>query len=106
MNRHKLLHWLAECTGDDIWSMEHCRLRGVPEEWLTQLRDVYESGFQSHSQKIFFGEKLINQFEGVRDVDLACRIAAALGLNIAKIVSESFSRSDCVTKIKESLEDE
>jgi hypothetical protein len=55
---------------------------------------------------IYFAEKLVNQFEGVRDVDLACRIAAALGMNVAKIVSSSVSRSDCVSKIKESLEED
>lgn len=55
---------------------------------------------------IYFAEKLINQFEGVRDVDLACRIAAALGLNVAKIVSASANRADCVIKIKELLEED
>jgi hypothetical protein len=106
LNRHKLLLWLSECTGDDIWSIQHCQQRGVPADWVTELRDVYESGFQSPSQMIYFAEKLVNQFEGVRDVDLACRIAAALGMNVAKIVSSSVSRSDCVNKIKESLEED
>lgn len=78
----------------------------MPADWITELRDVYESGFQSASQMIYFAEKLVNQFEGVRDVDLACRIAAALGMNVAKIVSASVSRSDCVNKIKESLEED
>ena len=78
----------------------------MPVDWITELRDVYESGFQSPSQMIYFAEKLVNQFEGVRDVDLACRIAAALGMNVAKIVSSSVSRSDSVSKIKESLEED
>lgn len=78
----------------------------MPEDWITQLRDVYESGFQSQSQRIYFAEKLVNQFEGVRDIDLACRIAAALGVNVAKIAAASISRSDCVVKMKESLEEE
>jgi hypothetical protein len=106
LNRDKLLFWLSECTGDDIWSIQHCQQRGLPVDWITELRDVYESGFQSPSQRIYFAEKLVNQFEGVRDVDLACRIAAALGVNVAKIAAASLSRSDCVVKIKESLEED
>jgi hypothetical protein len=100
------LLWLSECTGDDIWSIQHCRTRGVPEEWILQLRDVYESGFQSQSQMIYFADQLVNQFEGVRDVDLACRIGDALGVNVAKIATRSLTRLNCVAKIKESIEDD
>ncbi len=47
MNRLRALMLLQECTGDDIWSLEHCRLRQVPEEWIEELSDCFESGLST-----------------------------------------------------------
>ena len=47
LTRLKALHLLAECTGDDLWSVSHCRLRGVPDHWISELTDCFESGFDS-----------------------------------------------------------
>ena len=100
MNRSHALMLLSECTGDDIWSIEYCRQRLVPEAWIKQLRDAYESGFDSNDATIF-----VNQFAGVRDVDLACKLGQFLGLEIDRIVSSQYSRSGVVGAIREAMEE-
>lgn len=105
MNRNHALLLLSECTGDDIWSVEYCRQRAVPNSWIRQLRDAYESGFDCQDSQIFFQERLVNQFEGVRDVDLACMIARFLELDVERIVQCQASRSGVVRAICEALEE-
>lgn len=105
MNRSRLLVLLQECNGDDIWSFEECQRQGVPKAWIQELCDIYESGFQANTQTIYYKGKVTNQFEGLRDVDLACRIATELGLNLRDILEFSISRMDCVHRIKEALEE-
>lgn len=105
MNRSHALMLLSECTGDDIWSIEYCRQRLVPEAWIKQLRDAYESGFDSNDARIFYREKLVSQFAGVRDVDLACKLGQFLGLEIDRIVSSQYSRSGVVRAIREAMEE-
>jgi hypothetical protein len=105
MNRSLALQLLSECTGDDIWSIEHCRHRRVPAAWTEQLRDAYESGFNSVDSMIFYHGELINQFEGIRDVDLACKIGDFLGLNVKRICESHYSRSSVVRAIREAIEE-
>ena len=105
MNRSQALMLLSECTGDDIWSIDYCRQRLIPESWIKQLRDAYESGFDTNDAKIFYREKLVSQFAGVRDVDLACKLAQFLGLDIDRIVSSQYSRASVVRAIREVLEE-
>ncbi len=105
MNRSHALMLLSECTGNDIWSIEYCRLRLIPEAWIKQLRDTYESGFDSNDAMIFYREKLVNQFAGVRDVDLACKLGQFLGLEVDRIVSSQYSRSGVVGAIREAMEE-
>jgi hypothetical protein len=97
---------LSDCTGDEIWSIEHCRRVRVPDTWVADCVDAYESGFDDDSQTIYYRDRVVNQFEGVRDVDIACLIAKQLGLNIARLVESSFSRRDLVNKIRETVEEE
>ena len=106
MNRSWLLVLLQECNGNDIWSFDECHRQGVPNAWVKELRDIYESGFQSNTQTIYYKGKITNQFEGVRDVDLACKIATELGLNLRGILEFAVSRADCVHRIKEALEED
>ncbi|SMP62130.1 hypothetical protein SAMN06265222_107241 [Neorhodopirellula lusitana] len=104
------LSLLDECTGDDLWSVEHCRARGVPEAWIDDLADAYESGFRARSQTIYVsdeksGNRVINQYFGVRDIDLAKRIGTQLGLDVEQIQAVSFSRQSTVDRIKEAVMD-
>jgi len=105
VNRSHALKLISECTGDDIWSIEYCRASRIPNEWIDELQDAYESGFQSPSQTIFYRNEITNQFEGVRDVDIACKIGQLLNINVARIVQQQFSRASVVRAIRESIED-
>jgi len=105
MNRSHLLNLLSQCTGDEIWSLEYCRRFRIPEAWIEECMDAYESGFDKHSNTIYYRDRVVNQFEGVRDVDIACMIAKQLGVNPQRLIETSYSRTDLVNKIRESIEE-
>jgi hypothetical protein len=94
---------LEECTGDDLWSIEHCRLRRIPEPWIAELADAFESGFDNDSHTIYVENRPTNQYAGVRDVDLAIRIAKTLGMNVESLMDQSFSRRAVVEAIKRAV---
>lgn len=99
---------LDECTGDDLWSVEHCVQRRVPQAWIDELADAYETSYRISSQAIYVadaeqGRRIVNQFYGVRDVDLAKRIARELGVDISSIAALAGSRRRVVEMIKEAL---
>ena len=101
--RHRLLSLLTECTGDEIWSVAHCRKRHVPENWIEQLADAYESGFDSDSQTIYTDQGMTNQYRGVRDVDLAIRLADEMGIRIDPNATARFGRARLVQAIKDAI---
>lgn len=101
--RERLLSLLAECTGDDIWSVEHCRGRRVPEDWIERLADAYESGFDSDRHSIYTDDGLTNQYHGVRDVDLAIQIATAMGIRIDANSLARYGRARLVQAIKDAV---
>jgi hypothetical protein len=103
--RQRALALLAECTGDDIWSAEHCRQRGIPESWIEKLADVYESGFRTDSQTIYVADQPTNQYHGVRDVDLAVQLAQSMGLDVDRITATVLGRRRIVRAIKEAVMD-
>ena len=105
LNRSQALMWLSECTGDDIWSIAYCRQRQIPQAWVDELRAAYESGCTSDRQTIYYRNERINQFEGVRDVDLACKIGQYLKLDVSRIVERQISRSAVVLAIREAIEE-
>lgn len=106
LSRLKALVLLGECTGDDIWSVEHCTLRGVPGSWMAELTDCFESGFRQSSQTIFVGDSVVNQYQGVRDVDLAIRLGEFLGIDTGALVDVSPTRSSLVHAIKQAVEED
>lgn len=102
------LSLLDECTGDDLWSVEHCQSRGVPPDWVTELADAYETSYRISSQTIYVpdeksGRRIVNQYYGIRDIDLAKRIAMELGIDVDQIEAVSFSRQRTVQMIKEAI---
>jgi hypothetical protein len=99
------LQLLAECTGDDIWSLEHCRTRQVPELWIKELGDCFESGFEDDRQTIYVERQHTNQYEGVRDVDLALKLGEYLGVETHGLAERAFSRADLVRSIQEAAEE-
>ncbi len=105
MNRSQALKLLSECTGDDIWSIEYCRKRHIPEDWISELQDAYESGFGSIDQTIYYRNEVVNQFEGIRDVDLACKIGHLLKVNVSRIIQQQITRVGVVREIREAIEE-
>lgn len=104
------LSLLDECTGDDLWSVEHCQSRGVPQSWVDDLADAYETSYRISSQTIYVsdeqaGRRIVNQYYGVRDIDLAKRIGFELGLDIEQIEAVALSRQSTVLMIKEAVMD-
>ena len=103
ISRHRALALLSECTGDEIWSIEHCELKRIPPGWIEELSDAFESGFQSDTQTIYVNEKHVNQYHGIRDVDLAMRLGKSLGLDVDRVAATAISRRGIVQAIKEAM---
>lgn len=106
INRSHLLLLLSECTGDDIWSIEYCHQRRVPDAWIAECADAYESGFDRNSNTIYYRDRIVNQFEGVRDVDIACLIGRAMGIDVRRLMESTLGRADLVRKIRETIEED
>lgn len=106
----RALNLLSECTGDDIWSIDHCEVRGVPKAWIDELCDCYESGFEAgfreSEETIFVDTSAVNQYEGVRDVDLAVRIGEFLELDVESLRTVAPSRAALVLAIQEAAEEQ
>lgn len=103
--RDRALDLLQECTGDTIWPVDYARARRVPEAWIEQFRDSFESGFQSDTQTIYTEDSVTNQFHGIRDVDLVRAIAIDFGMSIEQYESVSLSRRDFVNRIRTAIEE-
>lgn len=102
------LHALAlleECTGDHVWSVAHCELRGVPPQWVTELADAFESGVDG-SQTLYTDAGRTNQYHGVRDVDLAIHLAKHLGIDVDRLLVGYRNRVAIVRAIKEAVIDD
>jgi hypothetical protein len=106
LTRLKALTLLSECTGDDIWSVDHCRLRHVPESWIEELANCFESGFQDEGHTIFVGRTTVSQYYGLRDVDLAIKLGEFLGVEVTSLVSSAATRSRLVIAIRQAIEEE
>ncbi len=105
MHRLKALDLLAECTGDHIWSEDYCRRRGVPEAWIHDLADCFESNFFRDTETIYASDGPTNQYHGVRDVDVAIRLGETLGIDIEHLRCLAFSRAALVQAIREAVEE-
>jgi hypothetical protein len=92
-------------VGNEIWSASHCRDAGVPEVWIEELSDVFESGFQTDSQTIYVGNDVTNQYHGVCDLDLALQIARSLGLDVDRVTATALGRVAVVQAIKDAVMD-
>lgn len=105
LQRHLALTLLDECTGRDIWPVDHCRSRGVPEAWIEELADALESNFHTDRDTIYVASGPTNQFHGVRDVDLAIKLGKELGIDVHRATSLAISRQGIVQAIKEAVEE-
>ncbi len=96
---------LAECRGDEIWSVPYCESRGIPPLWIHELADCFESGFTKRRDIIFHQDRVTNQFHGVRDLDLALRLAEFLGVDTGPIVAYTLGDLGIVTALKEAVDE-
>ena len=83
---------LLKCTGEEIWDLETCRGYGVPEAWIDELKDCFESGFDSNANTIYFKDRVVNQFEGVHDLHLAYKLADYLGIDRVRATAFAVGR--------------
>ena len=87
LNPTKAMALLTQCRGDEIWSVSTCRQQGVPEIWIEELAEAYESGFDHDRNTIYQDQQMVNQYHGVSDLQLAIRLAEHLGIDTEAIVS-------------------
>lgn len=105
ISRAHALHLLQLCDGEEIWSVDYCRRQKVPERWIQDLRNAYESGFADNSETIYYGGRIVNQFEGILAVDVAVRSARILGFDPKDILQTHLSREAIVRAIQERIEE-
>lgn len=86
--------------------MDICRQKGVPEDWIEELCDAYESGFLTDRQTIYFEEKSVNQFEGVHDLQLAYKLGEFLGVDTQRVTSAALGWPAEVRAIREAVEED
>ena len=106
MNKFLALELLNECTGDDLWSLEHCRARRIPTAWIEELLDGFECSYQIDSETIYVGSRKVSQYEGIRDVDLAIKLGEYLGVNTALLKASALTRHGLVKAIREAVEED
>jgi hypothetical protein len=105
INKSHALAILSVCDGDEIWSCDYCRLQRIPDDWISKLRDVFESDFSDPGSTIYEDGKRLTQYEGVRTVDIAVRVAECLGIRIDPWVLSNNHRAMIVAWIKERAEE-
>ncbi len=105
MDRYLALRLLQECTGNEIWSVHYCQQVGIPHAWIEELVECFESGFNRDSQTIYVQDAVVNQYEGLRDVDIAMKLGAFLGVEVEEIAATSWSKSSTVKAIREAVEE-
>lgn len=114
--RHRALAILLECNGDHIWSVEHCRRRGLPEDWIDRFADAHESGFRSDNETIYVDgpassdgaiqdQHVTNQYYGVHDLSLAMQIGRTFNVDVDSIANQTPGRQRVVEAIKRVIEE-
>lgn len=96
---------LNKCSGDEIWSIQRCVDEGVPERWIDELKNAFESGFDSDRNTIYVDEHVINQYYGVPDLQLAYKCAEFLGIDWQSATQFAIGRRAEVRSLKEALEE-
>lgn len=80
-------------------------MREIPEDWIEELTDCFESGFQVDYQTIYVENRITNHYLGIRDVDLAITLGRLLGLPVDHILASAISRRGIVQAIREAADE-
>jgi hypothetical protein len=105
MSRPQALALLSRCDGDEIWSIDECRAHRLPETWIRDLADAFESNPAVDAETIYHHGKALNQYRGVRAVDLAVKLAHVLGVRLDPFFLQNADRHALVERIRESVEE-
>ena len=105
LNRLRARMLLSECTGRDVWPVELCRQKGVPEDWIEELADCFESGFRSDRETLYYEQQIVNQFHGVHDLPLAYRLGEFLGVDTQQVTSLTRDPESQVQAIQEAADE-
>lgn len=103
IRRDRALKLLSLCDGDEIWSVPYCLDHGVPTPWIDELSNAFESGYQTDSKTIYENGRMTNQYHGIRDVDLAIRLAKSLGVATESMQLEFRDRRSAVEMLKQAV---
>ncbi len=106
LNRLKARMLLSECTGFEIWPIELCREKGIPDGWIDELQDCFESGFRSDMETVYYDERPVNQFYGVQDLHLAFKLGEYLGVDTAGVTALALDRAAEVRAIEEAVDEQ
>ena len=100
---------LLKCQGDEIWSEQECIKAGVPQAWIEELVERYESGFDTDRNTIYVQGndrmRVTNQFRGVSDLLLAYKIADYLAIDWRQETGHLIDRVSKVNALKEALDE-
>lgn len=96
---------LSECVGDEIWSLQTCREKGIPEGWIEEMADTFESGFHSDRETIYEQGRVTNQYHGVRDLHLAYKLAEFLGVDSHRATELTLGREAEVRALQEAVDE-
>lgn len=105
MDRVRAEMLLLKCRGDEIWSADYCREQRIPELWIEEMQDCFESGFDSDRNSIYENDRLVNQYHGVSDLMIAYRLAEFLGVDTERIRSSIPGRRAQVTALQNELDE-
>lgn len=105
MNEIRAVQLLMRCRGDEVWSVETCREERIPEAWIDELADAYESGFDRPDNTLFTERGLINQYHGVHDLRLAYKLAEFLGIDWEGVTRSCPTRQAEVRALQEAWEE-
>ena len=64
-----------------------------------------ESSFDRDRDTIYVGERPTNQFHGIRDIDLAVRLAEFLGVQTETLIATSLSRRHLYQRLVEAVDE-
>lgn len=105
LSRLKARMLLSECRGDEIWAPQTCREKGVPDAWIEELGDTFESGFKTDRETIYTDDGLTNQYHGVRDLHLAYKLAEFLGVDSVRVTELALGREAEVRALQEAVDE-
>jgi hypothetical protein len=105
LNEIKAQMLLMKCTGDEIWSVETCQKEGVPQAWIEELQDTFESGYDTDRNTIYVDDKMTNQYHGVLDLHLAYKLAEFLNVDWQGVTQFAIGRRAEVKAIQEAFEE-